>query len=227
MTMRLSHSSFTGTVRTLVAVGTVRLMSMFWAVRIGAPRSTVSCGSSLASDGGAGGVSFGTGADFLAGGRDSCLDSCLAADSLAADCFAAAAPFVSWADLADDVFVDDEAAEELADFVAGALSRTRAGALVRRASGGLADFAAGFFSAFVAGADFFAAGAEPLLPPADRVGAVLRAALEVGQPGAVDALGVLLVALEHLVDEPLVGTELRHRAARGAGLVVWTRFGHD
>src|SRR5918993_538018 len=83
MTMRLSHSSLTGTERTLVAVGTVRLRSMFWAVRIGAPRSTVSLGSSLASAGGAGEVSFGTGADVFAG---------------------------------------EEAAEELGDFVAGALS---------------------------------------------------------------------------------------------------------
>lgn len=38
MTMRLSISSLTGTWRTLVAVGTVRLVSMFCAVRAGAPR---------------------------------------------------------------------------------------------------------------------------------------------------------------------------------------------
>src|SRR5918998_6941464 len=49
MTVRLSHSSLTGTVRTLVAVGTVRLVSMFLAVRAGAPLSVVSSGSSLAS----------------------------------------------------------------------------------------------------------------------------------------------------------------------------------
>src|SRR3954470_842080 len=48
MTMRLSISSLTGTDRTLVAVGTARLASMFCAVRAGAPRSTVSVGSSLA-----------------------------------------------------------------------------------------------------------------------------------------------------------------------------------
>ncbi len=41
MTMRLSHSSFTGTERTLVAVGTVRLASMLATVRAGAPFSTV------------------------------------------------------------------------------------------------------------------------------------------------------------------------------------------
>ena len=41
MTIRLSQSSLTGTERTLVAVGTVRLTSMFCTVRAGAPRSTV------------------------------------------------------------------------------------------------------------------------------------------------------------------------------------------
>ena len=41
MTVRLSQSSLTGTVRTDVAVGTVSEMSMFWAVRAGAPRSTL------------------------------------------------------------------------------------------------------------------------------------------------------------------------------------------
>ena len=41
MTVRLSQSSLTGTVRTEVAVGTVSETSMFWAVRAGAPRSTV------------------------------------------------------------------------------------------------------------------------------------------------------------------------------------------
>ena len=39
MTVRLSKSSLTGTARTLVAVGTVRLVSMFWTVRAAAPRS--------------------------------------------------------------------------------------------------------------------------------------------------------------------------------------------
>src|SRR4051812_21888800 len=38
MTIRLSISSLTGTCRTLVAVGTERLASMFCAVRAGAPR---------------------------------------------------------------------------------------------------------------------------------------------------------------------------------------------
>src|SRR3954467_4221005 len=48
MTMRLSISSLTDTERTLVGVGTVRLASMFCAVRAGAPRRTVMVGSSLA-----------------------------------------------------------------------------------------------------------------------------------------------------------------------------------
>ena len=41
MTIRLSQSSFTGTERTDVAVGTLSETSMFFAVRAGAPRSTV------------------------------------------------------------------------------------------------------------------------------------------------------------------------------------------
>src|SRR5215207_6135196 len=49
ITILLSMSSLTGTERTLVAVGTLRLASMFCAVRAGAPRSTVSDGSSLAA----------------------------------------------------------------------------------------------------------------------------------------------------------------------------------
>src|ERR1700710_1484125 len=61
MTMRLSHSSLTGTDRTLVAVGTVRLTSMFWTVRAGAPRSTGLVGSSLASVVAGFSGSFGTG----------------------------------------------------------------------------------------------------------------------------------------------------------------------
>src|SRR5215218_7753014 len=61
MTIRLSHSSFTGTERTDVAVGTVSEASMFCAVRAGAPRSTVYVGSSFAGAGAAGRDSFGTG----------------------------------------------------------------------------------------------------------------------------------------------------------------------
>ncbi len=65
MTVRLSQRSLTGTDRTLVAVGTDREASMFWAVRAGAPRRTVSCGSSLTSALAAGSGSLGTGAVVL------------------------------------------------------------------------------------------------------------------------------------------------------------------
>src|SRR4051794_14603182 len=59
-------SSLTGTDRTLVAVGTVRLASMLDTVRAGAPRSTVSSGWSVASPFAAGSGSLGTG-EALAG----------------------------------------------------------------------------------------------------------------------------------------------------------------
>src|SRR3954465_5299243 len=61
MTIRLSHSSLTGTDRTEVAVGTASEASMFWTVRAGAPRRTVKVGSSLAAACAAGGCSLGTG----------------------------------------------------------------------------------------------------------------------------------------------------------------------
>src|SRR5690349_11491897 len=60
ITIRLSQSSFTGTERTLVAVGTVNDTSMLAAVRAGAPRSTVYDGSSVASDFGLGWGSLGS-----------------------------------------------------------------------------------------------------------------------------------------------------------------------
>ena len=61
MTVRLSHSSFTGTERTLVAVGTVSEESMFCTVRAGAPRRIVYVAWSLASAISGGFDSFGTG----------------------------------------------------------------------------------------------------------------------------------------------------------------------
>src|SRR5690349_9345150 len=67
MTIRLSHSSLTGTERTLVAVGTVRLTSMLAAVRAGAPRRVVSRGSSEASALAADSGSLGTGAAVACG----------------------------------------------------------------------------------------------------------------------------------------------------------------
>src|SRR5690606_31534132 len=64
MTMRWSNSSFTGTERTLVAVGTARLASMLVAVRAAAPRSTTLSTSpgSVGGSAGGGGV-FGMGVD--------------------------------------------------------------------------------------------------------------------------------------------------------------------
>src|SRR5919202_6397948 len=54
ITMRLSMSSFAGTARTLVAVGTWRLADMFWTTRAAAPRSgTSSVSAGAAADGGA------------------------------------------------------------------------------------------------------------------------------------------------------------------------------
>src|SRR5690348_7454773 len=61
ITIRLSMSSLTGTERTLVAVGTARLASMFCAVRAGAPRRTVCFGASSTFGFSAGSGSFGTG----------------------------------------------------------------------------------------------------------------------------------------------------------------------
>ena len=68
MTIRLSQSSFTGTLRTEVAVGTSSEASMFCTVRAGAPRRTVNVGSSLASAGRCGVGSLATGLVVPAGG---------------------------------------------------------------------------------------------------------------------------------------------------------------
>src|SRR3954466_7580078 len=62
MTMRLSHSSFTGTERTEVAVGTDKESSMLATVRAGAPRSTVYVGWSRPPDGSGASFSLGPGA---------------------------------------------------------------------------------------------------------------------------------------------------------------------
>src|SRR4051794_4799167 len=87
-------SSLTGTDRTLVAVGTVRLASMLDTVRAGAPRSTVSCGSSVASPFAAGSGSLGTG-DALAGlGAGAALVCGFGAGR--SDALAAALAEVSW-----------------------------------------------------------------------------------------------------------------------------------
>ena len=196
MTIRLSQSSLTGTVRTLVAVGTVRLTSMFWAVRIGAPRS----GGELrlvARLGGRGGAfSLGTG-DLTAFGA-----------GFSAALFAA-------------------------DFVAGfgaAFSAGLRGGLLPRASARASrrpcrlGFSAGFCAGFAGrGLRAFGRAFAVAFWAASRL---LATRLEELPPGAVDAVGVLLVALVHLVDEPLVGAEVRHRVRSRAGLVVLDRLGH-
>lgn len=61
MTVRLSHNSFTGRVRTEVAVGTASDLSMFFAVAAATPRSVVNDGSSSAVLGSGGFDSFDTG----------------------------------------------------------------------------------------------------------------------------------------------------------------------
>lgn len=53
MTMRLSNSSFTGTARTEVAVGTSREAFMFFATAAAGPRSVTSSGPEGASVAGA------------------------------------------------------------------------------------------------------------------------------------------------------------------------------
>src|SRR4051794_5929044 len=102
MTIRLSISSLTGTWRTLVAVGTWRLVSMFCAVRAGAPRrifrsasSVVAAAAGCAALGCAGfaGVGWFTvppvGAAFW--GTAACAGAGVAGDCVAGDCVAAAA----------------------------------------------------------------------------------------------------------------------------------------
>src|SRR6185312_14322810 len=61
MTIRLSQSSFTGTERTEVAVGTDNESSMLATVRAGAPRSTVYVGWSTTGAGSEAFFSFGKG----------------------------------------------------------------------------------------------------------------------------------------------------------------------
>ena len=98
---------------------------------------------------------------------------------MAADCFWSAESFALSAVLADEVFVDDEAAEELADFVAGAFWADPFWAVPvscfalepdeALAFAGDAEpvLAAVFVDAWAAGLSApFAAGAEPLVVPA-------------------------------------------------------------
>src|SRR4051812_28637543 len=68
ITMRLSIMSFAGMVRTLVAVGTLRLASMFAAMTLATPLSTWTelsgCGASVADAAGAAGACAGIGCGF-------------------------------------------------------------------------------------------------------------------------------------------------------------------
>src|SRR5918997_6762606 len=99
MTVRLSQSSFTGTERTEVAVGTDSDASMFAAVRAGAPRRTVYVGSSLAWAGAGGLDSLATGVDVP------CAGSAAAAAGRGVD-FAGGVVAVAsaWAGAASDVW---------------------------------------------------------------------------------------------------------------------------
>jgi hypothetical protein len=70
MTLRLTSSSLAGTLRKLVAVGTPRLRSMFWAIATPAPRigSPISSPAGAGDDGAAGAVATGAGAGVAASG---------------------------------------------------------------------------------------------------------------------------------------------------------------
>src|SRR5664279_2447266 len=95
MTVRLSNNNLTGTDRTLVAVGTVRLESMFWTVRAAAPRSTtfstspgpsaVSAAGFAAADLAGAGFAAGLGGTGLAG-----TSSAAAGGTVASTCVGAA-----------------------------------------------------------------------------------------------------------------------------------------
>ena len=104
MTTRLSIRSLTGTVRTLVAVGTVSDVSMLDTVRAAAPRNTVCSDSSSSSlPGAATAALFGpVGAGFLAALAEAaaCESRAVAAlsDSLAAAGITAGASAAAYAD---------------------------------------------------------------------------------------------------------------------------------
>ena len=174
MTVRLSKSSLTGTARTLVAVGTVRLVSMFWTVRAAAPRivtfSTVPGSPAFFS--GCGGSES---ASFLAVSESGFTGSLFFAAGAAVSFFGSGSP--------------------------SARSFLGAGS-------GSAFFWTG--SAFAAGSAFFVRRRLGLLLGLVRASVVGRdvAVLEERHPGCVDRGGVVLVAVVHLLDEPLVGAEV-------------------
>src|SRR3546814_15077145 len=73
VTVRLSHRSLTGMLRTEVAVGTLSEVSMFFAVAAAMPRSTVCCGSSVGWETAVGFGSRGSGLAVLFAGSAALL----------------------------------------------------------------------------------------------------------------------------------------------------------
>ena len=93
MTMRLSMSSLTGTARTLVAIGTVRLSFMFVTMRAEAPRRMVGSTFSAADGrrpratgtaGGAGGAATGAAGTTGASGCGAACDAISASEASSA-----------------------------------------------------------------------------------------------------------------------------------------------
>ena len=120
----------------------------------------------------------------------------------------------------------------------GAGCRLRAGRLRPRSSSGLAPV--GLVSAgFAAGAFAVVEPGEPLADGRGRRGgrlrrrrcllpthAARRRGLEVRDPDRVDALGVALVLVEHLLDQPLVGPEVGGGLAKGLVGLAARRLRH-
>ena len=189
MTVRLSHSSFTGTERTEVAVGTLRDASMFCAVRAGAPRSTVYVGSSFAA-----GARRAWGPSRPARWcparvrrpRRSCAASRPGRGRPA--CWSSASLVVS----------------------AGCLSAGCSACFPWACSGGSGAGCSGCSRPGPAGVPAGPVG------PRRTVGVPVR--LEVAHPLRIHAVRIALVLLEHLLDEPLVGSELGGGVGRTGGL---------
>ena len=198
ITMRLSIMSFAGIVRTLVAVGTVRLWSMFAARVFGRPLSgttSSSCGASATIGWGLViGTSAGTGA--VRG----------ATEVVRA---AGACPMIG-----DGAVTGPDAAG------AGAAGAGAAGAGLRarrrdRGRGGRGR--CGCLGGGCGGSGR-ARGIRRLggRSRGGRVGAPLPVVLEDRPPGAVDGIRVGEVLLVHLVDEPFVGPVLARRRLLGS-----------
>src|SRR4051794_5828183 len=100
ITMRLSMSSFAGTARTLVAVGTWRLASMFVTTRAEAPRrgrmSSSVAGSGVLTAAGEAALLSVDGAALAAGDSPAGAD-CAGADWAGADCAGADCAGAGWA----------------------------------------------------------------------------------------------------------------------------------